>query len=103
MSTNPAVNRVLQASAVILSFVLTAFAIELGKGTVPIPDQYQWLVPIINAAVTGALIFLPRPGSEMLARQVDHFRTEHQLSRSDLKVVPADPVVEAAIGHEATP
>lgn len=94
MTPHPLLNRALQAGAVILSFVLTAFAIELGKGTVPIPAEYQWLVPIINAAVTGALIFLPRPGSEMLARQVDHFRSEHHLSRADLQVVPKVPLSE---------
>lgn len=103
MTTNPGLNRVLQAGAVILSFLLTAFAVELGKGTVPIPQSYAWTVPIINAGITGALIFLPRPGSEMLARQVNHFRSKHNLSRSDLKVVPADPDVEASIGHREGP
>lgn len=100
MTPNPLINRLLQVAAVVLSFTLTAFAIELGKGTVPIPPEYQWTVPILNAAITGLLIFLPRPGSERLAREVDHWRSEHHLSRSDLTVVPSDPRVSRASGHD---
>lgn len=100
MTPNPLLNRLLQVAAVVLSFTLTAFAIELGKGTVPIPPEYQWTVPILNAAITGLLIFLPRPGSERLAREVDHWRSEHNLSRADLRVVPVDPKIAAAVGHD---
>lgn len=69
--TNPLVSRALYALAVIANFVLTAFAIQLGAGKVPIPEASQWTVPLISAAVTAALMFLPRAGAEDLARQVD--------------------------------
>lgn len=100
MTTNPAISRVLQGAAVIASFVLTAFAVELGKGTVPIPEQWQWTVPILNAAITGALIFLPRPGSERLAAQVDHLKAQG-VPKSDMMVVTQEEAAAAFAANVA--
>lgn len=100
MTTSPAVSRILQIAAVIASFVLTAFAIELGKGTVPISEEWRWTVPIINAAVTGALIFLPRPGSERLAAQVDDLKARG-VPKSDMLVVTQEEAAAAFAANTA--
>lgn len=71
MMSNPSVSRALYALAVIANFVLTSFAIQLGAGRVPIPEAWEWITPLISAAVTGALMFLPRAGAEHIAQQVD--------------------------------
>lgn len=69
--SNPYVSRFLYGAAIIASYALTAFAIQLGAGRVPISDDWQWVVPILSAVVTGLLTLLPRVGSEHIAMQTD--------------------------------
>lgn len=105
MLTNPAVSRVLYIAAVVLNYGLTAFAIELGKGNVPIPTQWQWIIPILSAVVTALLMFLPRYGGELIARQVDRLKSQG-VRRRDMQVreFPAATARrEAAAGGPALP
>jgi len=44
----------------VLNLMLTAFAVELGAGRVPIPAEAQWVVPVLVAGLTGATMLLPR-------------------------------------------
>jgi hypothetical protein len=84
--TNPAVSRVLQASLVVMNLVIGAVILEIGKGTIPIPDDLKWTVPIILAALNGISLFLPRVGSERLAQQVDALKAEG-VPKSDMVVM----------------
>lgn len=43
--------------------VMGQFAIELGAGHVPIPEAFQWTVPILNAGLVVLVSFLPSPVS----------------------------------------
>ena len=43
------------ALTVVLVYVLQQFAIELGAGHVPIPDEWRWIVPILGAFIAGVL------------------------------------------------
>jgi len=84
--SNPATARVLQASLVIMNLVIGAIILEIGKGTVPIPDHLEWTVPIILAALNGISLFLPRFGSERLAQQVDRLHARG-VQKADMRVV----------------
>lgn len=37
----------------VLAAIITAFGVELGKGNVPLPPDYAWLVPILSAAIVA--------------------------------------------------
>lgn len=87
--SNPMTSRALYALAVIANFVLTSFAIQLGAGRVPIPEAWEWITPLISAAVTGALMFLPRAGAEHIAQQVD-LLSEQGVRKRDMVVVAKD-------------
>lgn len=43
------------AITVVFTYVMQQFAIELGAGHVPIPEQWQWTVPILTALIAGVL------------------------------------------------
>lgn len=92
--TQATMSRVLYALAVIANFILTAFAIQLGAGKVPIPEAWSWVIPLISAAVTGTLMFLPRVGSEHISAQVDALKAVG-VEKRDMIVVSAVPPVEA--------
>jgi hypothetical protein len=81
------INRLLYAGAVIANLVLSALAIQLGTGRIPIPEGWAWAVPILSAAITGALMFLPRAGSETISAQVNSL-AEMGIRRRDMLVVP---------------
>lgn len=85
--SSPFVSRTLYALAMIANFVLTAFAIQLGAGKVPIPPGWEWTIPLIAAAVTGAMMFLPRAGSEPISMQVDRLQAQGYAKR-EMIVVP---------------
>lgn len=89
--TQAMMSRVLYALAVVANFVLTAFAIQLGGGRVPISADWQWAVPLITAAVTGAMMFLPRVGSESISVQVDALKAQG-VAKQDMLVVPKDDI-----------
>ncbi len=42
--------------------VLTQLAVELGKGTVPIPASWAWAVPILGAGIVALTMLLPKIG-----------------------------------------
>lgn len=84
-------SRVLYAVGVIANFALTAFAVQLGAGKIPIPEAWSWVVPILAAIVTGAMMFLPRVGSEPISVQVDAL-TAQGFSKRDLAVVPKNEI-----------
>lgn len=44
------------------SAVLSQLAIELGRGTVPIPHGWEWVVPLISAALVALTARLPKIG-----------------------------------------
>lgn len=48
----------------VLAALLTAFAQQLGAGKVPIPSDWQWVVPILSAGVVALAALLPKVGSE---------------------------------------
>lgn len=90
--SNPTASRILYAAAIVVSYALTAFAIQLGAGKVPISDDWQWVVPIVSAVVTGMLTLLPRAGSEGLAQQVDALKARG-VHRSDMRVVTTEEAI----------
>lgn len=75
------------ATLAVLSALLTAFAVQLGAGKVPIPDDWQWVVPILSAGLVAVTSLLPRIGSEPISSQVDALR-ERGYQRKDLRVIP---------------
>ena len=87
--SNPYVSRAIYAALVVMNLVIGAVILEVGKGTVPIPEAYQWTVPIILAALNGVSLFLPRIGSEPLSQQVDDLRAAG-VRRRDMRVVEKD-------------
>jgi hypothetical protein len=93
--SNPAISRVLQASLVVMNLIIGALILEIGKGTVPIPDDLTWIVPIVLAALNGISLFLPRVGSERLAQQVDALKSRG-VSRGDMMVVSRGDAAGAA-------
>lgn len=46
----------------ILNAGLTAFAVELGKGTVPLPKEWAFVGPVLIACITAAGALLPKVG-----------------------------------------
>lgn len=42
----------------IANLVLGQLAIEMGAGRVPVPAEFQWLVPLAMAALNGVAMFL---------------------------------------------
>lgn len=97
--SKPFWNRAIYIAAIVFSYALSQFAIELGKGTVPIPPEWQWVVPILNAAITGALMFRPRVGYEDIAQQTDLMTAQGHKKR-DLVVVTQH---EAVVGIANAP
>lgn len=47
---------------VILNAGLGAFLIQLSAGNVPIPQAWEWTIPILNAMLVMVTAFLPRVG-----------------------------------------
>lgn len=43
----------------VASAVLSQLAYELGRGSIPIPDAWQWTVPLISAALVAITAWLP--------------------------------------------
>lgn len=86
MTSNPAVSRMIYASLVVMNLIIGALLIEIGRGTVPIPPNLQWTVPILVAALNGIALFLPRIGGERLARQVDRL-AESGVPKHRMRVV----------------
>lgn len=79
-------SRVLYAAGCVVNLALTAFAIQLGAGNVPIPTSLIWTVPILTAVVTGLMAFLPRVGSEPIAQQVNALAAQG-VHKRDMAVV----------------
>lgn len=50
------------AVLVILNAGLVVFAQQLATGAVPLPQEWQWVVPIAVAMVTALAALLPRVG-----------------------------------------
>jgi lipopolysaccharide export LptBFGC system permease protein LptF len=46
------------AIAIIVTYTLQQFAVELGAGHVPIPEAWHWTVPIVTALIGGVLATL---------------------------------------------
>lgn len=90
--TGPTLNRVLYAALAILNLMIGALLVEIGKGTVPIPEQWQWAVPVLLAALNGLALFLPRVGSEGLSVQVDALKAKG-VHKDDMVVVTQDEAV----------
>lgn len=47
---------------IIINMACAALAIEVGAGRAPIPAEWQWLVPVIVAVLTGLTMLLPKAG-----------------------------------------
>ena len=91
--SNPYVSRILYGVAVVLSYALTSFGIQLGAGKVPISPDWEWVVPILSAVVTGLLTLLPRVGYEHVAQQTDSM-VARGYRRRDLVVVTQDEAIQ---------
>lgn len=104
--SNPYVSRALYGLAIIANYGLTAFAIQLGAGKVPIPDRWEWAVPILSAVVTATLILLPKGGHENLSADADALvgrvdeRTGRVIRHRDLTVVTKEQAVDAIVRPE---
>lgn len=98
--SNPVVTRAGYALAIVLSYGLTAFAIQLGAGKVPIPEAWQWTVPIIGALITASLMLLPRPGAVNLAQQVDQLAAQG-IQKRDMVVMPRRQAERMMATHSA--
>jgi hypothetical protein len=72
--THVVANRVIYAALAVLNLVIGALILQIGKGAVPIPESWQWIVPVILAALNGIALFLPRVGGEDIAAQSDVLR-----------------------------
>ncbi len=91
--SSPLVNRALYAALCVMNLVIGAVILEIGRGTVPIPKEYEWTVPIILAALNGIALFLPRVGAEGIAQQVDILKARN-VKRSDMVVVTQQEALE---------
>lgn len=56
-------NLALYGALSVLNLMLMAFSQQLGAGNVPIPEAWQWTVPILGAGVIGLTMLLPRLNS----------------------------------------
>ncbi len=84
--SNPAFSRVTYMALVVANLVVGALILEIGRGSVPIPETLKWTIPILLALLNGVSLFLPRWGSERLSQQVDILR-EQGVPRSEMRVV----------------
>jgi hypothetical protein len=92
--TPDAKNRLAYAALSILNMALGVLAIQLGADKVPIPDAWQWTVPILMAVITGATMYLPRDGSAYIATQVNSLKAQG-IHRADMVVLPKSKAVTA--------
>jgi hypothetical protein len=92
--TPDAKNRLAYAALSILNMALGVLAIQLGADKVPIPDAWQWTVPILMAVITGATMYLPRDGSAYIATQVNSLKAQG-IHRADMVVLPKSEAVTA--------
>jgi hypothetical protein len=67
---------------IVLVYVMQQFAIELGAGHVPIPEAWQWTVPILTALIAGLLAVLTPYYS----------RSESDTGKREIHVPPDAPV-----------
>ena len=86
---NPFFTRFIYALLVIVNLMIGALLLEIGKGTVPWPENLEWMVPMIVAGLTGATMFLPRIGSEPLAGRVNNLKRQG-VPRSRMRVMDID-------------
>lgn len=70
------------ALTIVLVYVMQQFAIELGAGHVPIPEAWQWTVPILTALIAGLLAVLTPYYS----------RSEQETGRREVHTPPDAPV-----------
>jgi hypothetical protein len=98
--SNPVVNRILYAAAVVANLALGAFSVQLAAGAVPLPAGWSWAIPILQAAITGLLMFLPREGSYGIASQVDALKARG-VHREDMVVLEQNEAVRAVVDDPA--
>ena len=55
----------------VLNAILTQFAVELGKGSVPIPAHWAWVIPILGAGLVTLTMLLPRLGPDRTVRTTE--------------------------------
>lgn len=55
--------------AFVIVAILSQFNIELGKGNVPIPNDWQWAVPIITAGIAAIITVVTPYFSPSQARE----------------------------------
>ena len=48
---------------IVANAVLTQLVIELGRGTLPIPQEWAGIVPVLVAGITALTMLLPKAGS----------------------------------------
>ena len=99
--TDPIVSRMLYASAVVGNLALGAFSVQLAAGAVPLPTGWAWAVPILQAAITGLMMFLPRAGAEDIAAQVDDLKATG-VPKRDMVVLSRDEAIERVVDDPTT-
>lgn len=90
-------NRALYGLVIVASYGLTAFAVQLGAGKVPIPDEWEWVLPILSAVVTATLTLLPRVGNEGIAAQSDALKARGIPKHEQVLVTKDEAAVALAV------
>lgn len=73
-------NAILYGGLMVANAVLCQLAIELGAGRVPLPESWQWVVPILSAGLVALTSLLPRIGAE---RTVEKLTVKREITEDD--------------------